>query len=77
MKSLFSSFWSGATENADNDADKIDFTFQWATHIPFKPHETLKSYYTNLIIKNNSKYFTNCLIYVKDKTQQEQFKSSI
>jgi hypothetical protein len=40
MKSLFSSFWSGATENADNDADKIDFTFQWATHIPFKPHET-------------------------------------
>jgi hypothetical protein len=63
--------------NYESDADKTDFTFQWATHVPFKPYETWKLYYANSIIKNNSKYFTNCLIYLKDKSQQEQVKLSI
>ena len=67
MKSLFSSFWSGATENADDNDKKIDFTFQWATLIPFKPHDSVKLFTVNAILRNNSRYYTNCLIYVKDK----------
>lgn len=37
----------------------------------------MKLFTINSILRNNSNYYTNCLIYVKDKSQQEQLKLSI
>lgn len=58
---------SGISTIVGEDSDKNDLSFKWATHIQFSQHSSLKFHYVSTLIKTNSKYFQNCLVYVKDK----------
>lgn len=58
---------SGMSTIVNEDSDKNELSFKWATHIQFYQQSNLKLHYVTTLIKANYKYFQTCLLYVKDK----------
>ena len=58
---------SGMSTIVGEDSDKDELSFKWATHIQFNQQSSVKFHYVTTLIKANSKYFQNCLVYVNDK----------